>query len=590
MTADRFDVLYELYCDGALSPAEREEFLGHLETPAGRARFVELSTFVSVVADEVRYLVVPEHEKPSTRTLKAVRPAARRVRVRRSPGGVPAAVVIGIAAAAFVGLVALIASMSGAPKPLPPRETPVVERKAPVPGTTQPPPPEAPRPAPKPAALEPRVERREPEPFVAPPRPAPEAPEPARPVEPPPSPAPRKAAEKETTIAFVAHVESAAGKVSVPGGKGLKPGDGVETGPDGYALVRLGDGTKVELGGSTAISKVSERSVQVERGLVEVDAAKQPAGKPLVFGTPHAEAAVLGTGFTLWVTSRYSRLDVREGRVRFARLPGVTSATVGAGQFAVTGLPDLVARTAPAGWKAPAQGLNLWLKAETVARGPVSAWSDSSGNGLHAVQSSAAAQPALVANAWAGRPSIRFDGVDDHLELPAGFADFRAGMSVFVAARVESGPLWMRFLDLGKGPMCDNVFFGRKDGPHSLCLWVYANGVTRGKVNAPEGLVPDQVQSLSAVMSGAGKVALYRNGAAVGAGSTSVPAAVVRKPNYVGRSNYGESDPTLKGEIFEVLLFNRALSEQERAYIESYFALKYFDPTSPPALVRPSEK
>jgi hypothetical protein len=138
--------------------------------------------------------------------------------------------------------------------------------------------------------------------------------------------------------------------------------------------------------------------------------------------------------------------------------------------------------------------------------------------------------------------------------------------------------------------MCDNVFFGRKDVPHSLCLWVYANSVTRGKVDAPEGLVPEQVQSLSAVMSGAGKVTLYRNGAAVGAGSTSVPAAVVRKPNYVGRSNYGGSDPTLKGELFELLLFNRALSEQERAYIESYFALKYFDPTSPPAFVRPSEK
>ena len=585
MTPDRFECLYERYCDGELAPAEREEFLAALGTPEGRARFVEFSTFAAVVADEVRYMVVPG---PGSKPQAAARVSPRRARSRRSSPGSPLGLIFAVAAAVLVGIVVLIASVGGGAKPPAPapKERPVVERRAPAVELPRPVERETPRPPPPSAA--PDVERRDPEPFVPqPPRP----PDPVKQPEPPPpvetpKPAP-KPVEKETTVAVVAHVEAVSGKVSVPAGKGLRSGEGLETGADGYALVRLGDGTKVELGSATSIARVSERSVQLERGLIAVEAAKQAPGKPLVFATPHGEAAVLGTEFTLYVTPAFSRVDVREGRVKFTRLPGVSSVVVTAGQFAVTGQPELVARTGPGGWKAPAQNLLFWLRPDSLARGPVASWADSSGNGLHATQPVASAQPALVPNAWAGRPALRFDGADDHFELPAGFSDFRAGLSVFVVARIEAAPLWMRFLDLGKGPTCDNIFFGRKDAAQTLTLWVYANSVTRGKVDALEGVQPGAVHSYSSVMGSTGRVALYRNGAAVGTGTTSVPATVLRKPNYVGKSNYGGGDPTLKGDLFEMVLFNRAVSEQERAYIESYFALKYFDPTAPPALARP---
>ena len=68
----------------------------------------------------------------------------------------------------------------------------------------------------------------------------------------------------------------------------------------------------------------------------------------------------------------------------------------------------------------------------------MSAWLDQSGNGLNATAPTAGARPALVAGA---RPSLRFDGADDHLVLPAGFSDFRAGLTAFVVAKlVQKGP------------------------------------------------------------------------------------------------------------------------------------------------------
>jgi hypothetical protein len=59
----------------------------------------------------------------------------------------------------------------------------------------------------------------------------------------------------------------------------------------------------------------------------------------------------------------------------------------------------------------------LWLKASlgiTIGTG-VSAWADQSGNGHDFPQATGAAQPALEATGYAGKPSVLFDGVDDVL-------------------------------------------------------------------------------------------------------------------------------------------------------------------------------
>jgi hypothetical protein len=131
--------------------------------------------------------------------------------------------------------------------------------------------------------------------------------------------------------------------------------------------------------------------------------------------------------------------------------------------------------------------------------------------------------------------------------------------------------------------------FGRRDTPDKLGFWVFANNQSRGRIEAPGVVVADQVQSFGVILAMGGRATLYRNGAAVASGQTSVPVAVVRKPNGIVKSNTS-GDPYFKGDLFEILVYNRALGDAERLLVDGYLNAKYFDATSPPPLVRPGER
>lgn len=72
---------------------------------------------------------------------------------------------------------------------------------------------------------------------------------------------------------------------------------------------------------------------------------------------------------------------------------------------------------------------SLWLDAadsSTIAIGSgVSQWSDKSGNNRHATQSTASSQPALINNGLNNLDTIRLDGTNDVLYLPATITDVR---------------------------------------------------------------------------------------------------------------------------------------------------------------------
>jgi ferric-dicitrate binding protein FerR (iron transport regulator) len=608
MNADRFEELYERYRDGALSEAERSEFLALLEDPLNRARFARAASFEAVLSEELRLAEAPaESKRASSRSWPRV--GSRRIPVV-SPGAADEARVlrkIAFAAGAAVLIILLLIFVS-TPKS---GERPVVLRPkteaAPTRGTLV---PEAPRPsvevsplskAPPPPA--PELTARKFEPSVAPP-PGPQASPPMKPETPAEKPATAPEEPLRGSATFVASLERVAGEVLVgaePGeaGKGIASGRAVSTGRGGYAALRFADGSRVELGGETTLARVLEslsgKSAVLEQGIIFVDAVKQPSGRPLAITTVHAEALVVGTQFVLQATPVFTRIDVREGRVKFTRLPqAVSSVMVNAGHYAVAGSPgEAMSKPGVGLWKAPPAGLQLWLRADAGLKlngNSVAAWGDLSAAGNSAVQDKPASQPGFVAYALSGHPALRFDGVDDSLMLPDGFADFRAGLTAFVVVRPAAGRAWARFIDLDVGPACDNIVFGQKDAPDKLGFWVYNNSQTRGKVEAPGAVIAGELQSFCALLAPTGRVTLYRNGTALAAGDTSTPRSTARKPNMIGKSNSGGGDPFFKGDLFEILLYNRALSEAERVYIESYLNAKYLDPTTPPASLRPAEK
>jgi hypothetical protein len=610
----RFEELYEGYCDGALTQTERGEFLRLLEDPAYRAQLVRLSTYEAAIGEELKLAGVREtgDQKPSSRTNPKV--GSRRIPIQPPETADEARLLsrIAIAAVAAVLLILVLVFVSSTK---PDEARPVVARPKPEPvaprETAAPEPPKV-APEPAPVAKEPPPPAGDPlQPPPLAPAPARSEPAPERPAPPsrtatetPGKSAPTRTEEPRESVTFVATVERVSGEIAVGGeaaavGKGVASGQGVSTGRGGYGSLRYSDGTRVELAAETTLSRIvdgpSGKTATLEQGMISVDAVKQPAGRPLVITTAQAEATVVGTQFVLSASAGVTRLDVREGRVKFTRLPqGVSSVTVREGHYAVAGASgDLAAKPGTGLWKAPTSGLQMWLRADQGVKtnGPtVAAWLDQSPAANSAVQDKPSAQPMFVASALAGRPAIRFDGVDDFFSLPDGFSDFRAGLTAFVVVRPAPGGAWSRFIDLDVGPACENIVFGRKDAADKLGFWVYTNSLTKGKVEAPGAVVANEVQSFCALLAPGGKVTLFRNGAGVGTGETSMPKSTLRKPNTLAKSNSGGGDPFFKGELFEILLYNRALSEAERTYVESYLNAKYLDPTVPPATLRPAEK
>ena len=127
-------------------------------------------------------------------------------------------------------------------------------------------------------------------------------------------------------------------------GTPLLPGDHVRVGDGAQARIDYQDKTALHLDQRTNIQLPADGSlaasvgkrVVLTWGRVTADVAKQPAGRPMVFTTPNAQATVLGTVLTLEFTSTASatRLDVTEGLVGITDNANRTLVEVPAGHFA----------------------------------------------------------------------------------------------------------------------------------------------------------------------------------------------------------------------------------------------------------------
>jgi hypothetical protein len=341
--------------DGALAdalfadPRLRAEILGDQRVDGVLRGLSRVGAEAEAFTEGVRVRLKSERDatrfiRKIEQRLAASRPT-HRYRARRGGGeGFERWIAWALAAAALFGIVLALAVSSGR-APEGPRSA-AREGRAPS-GPTEPAPEPVPSPAPKapehsPAAPEARPpgERR---PEAPPARN--EAVPAAQPIDKPEPPKPDKPtptrATDEAGVVAVGTLERAQGQVVVarklPGQAGQKiaAGDSVECGGRSGAVFRFADGSRLELGADTAVRRFAAASAFVAQGAVAAEVVRQAPGAAVVLFTPHAEARVLGTRFTLTVSARGTRLDVREGRVRLTRLPDGASVDVPGGYYAV---------------------------------------------------------------------------------------------------------------------------------------------------------------------------------------------------------------------------------------------------------------
>jgi len=237
---------------------------------------------------------------------------------------------------------------------------------------------------------------------------------------------------------------------------------------------------------------------------------------------------------------------------------------------------DVVHNAGPVG---PTIGLTAWFRADagTVADGgKVAQWQDQSGHGRHALQAAPANRPQLIPNAMNSKPVLRFEGLTQvmQFECPVGG---QTAMTIFMVSSAaknqagtelgnnaalqwpETGPWGAVFLSpqqqkisyrFGTSQFGNMGFWdrqqnggptltmSRKDGPRED-LWV-------------QGALVASAKDKSWSVAHTGDLAL------IGAGGDNP-----RAPKGFA------------GDIAEILVFMRALSEPERDAIERYLRGKY---------------
>jgi hypothetical protein len=340
---------------GPLDPADQSRLQSHLSgCDACRRESAEL-------AGTVRLLGRPESEPVDVQRdafavalkRKIGKKTARKAVLRPIPAARPAWVLPASLAAAFMLVIVGVVLYPRphpvdiavrppdplpAPKPAPPIPPPPVPAlKPPAPPPVVPSPP-TPPPDLKPAPVEPST-----------PTPAPKPkPEPAPTPEPPPPPPPPVVRE---TVAVMAHIESFHGEVAVSTetgrvpakpGMDLIPGHLLQTGARaGSVVIKITDGTRITLAADSILRLAADvkagagRRFELSRGLLRAEVMKQPAGAPMLFETPTADARVLGTELLLSAAADSTRLEVRTGKVKLIRREDGVSADVAAGQVAV---------------------------------------------------------------------------------------------------------------------------------------------------------------------------------------------------------------------------------------------------------------
>jgi hypothetical protein len=202
-------------------------------------------------------------------------------------------------------------------------------------------------------------------------------------------------------------------------------------------------------------------------------------------------------------------------------------------------------------------GLVLWARADVgvVTEGEiVTAWTDSSGRGndLKPDPATPSQRPLFVSNAHASLPAVRFDGVDDSLQFTSKITTIR---TVFWVVRADPAASGLRFL---LGGMDTYDFY---PGPNRQ-LWntsSYLHTAIRSGETRVDGVVIDGMTTNRPTASPA-VISLVTTG--------NVTAdAFSRDRSYLGTAWWGD--------LAELIVYDRALSNAERQAVEAHLALKY---------------
>lgn len=235
-------------------------------------------------------------------------------------------------------------------------------------------------------------------------------------------------------------------------------------------------------------------------------------------------------------------------------------------------------------------GLQAWYKSDTgVTESPagvVSAWADQSGNGYTLSQATAGMRPTIVAGQLNGYPAVRFDGVDDGLQSAVNVATFPSKRGTcFVVCKPTA--------EFGNG-----LIFGTYDGGVSVSWDISVDQETLAPTQefamlsqANEHWKMTQEIGDPFQYGGAGYILFglrrdsdteyfgWLNGKQHRETANSNPMPATGQPvsNTLKMGQSFVPGHYYKGDVVEVLLYDRMLTDVERQHVERYLFKRYAD-------------
>jgi hypothetical protein len=221
----------------------------------------------------------------------------------------------------------------------------------------------------------------------------------------------------------------------------------------------------------------------------------------------------------------------------------------------------------------PTSGLQLWLRADygvTATEGKVTSWAVE-GSSLKAEAKDPAESPSIVAKAINGKPALRFDGDHNMLEVPmsidAEAAPELTVISVWSSATADKNPL--------------RKLYGADDGGYDRAAGIddRASDASNYTVFAGSGGVvgiftfAPNTANLTIENYANKKLNTWVNGAAA---KSNIDAEYDHMPDhlYIGGTGHSYTE-SWKGDLAEMLIYKRTLTDDERKKIEDYLGAKY---------------
>lgn len=240
-----------------------------------------------------------------------------------------------------------------------------------------------------------------------------------------------------------------------------------------------------------------------------------------------------------------------------------------------------VTRTATGG-AAPALGvtstLQLWLKADAGvtagAAGEVIEWKDQSGKNNHAASVDADTAPLAAAAAVNSLPAIRFDGVDDRLEVPdSDSVSITGDITSFFVVKMDDLATFRAVWAKTSGNLPSPTDFYTL--PSSGIPRVYRGNGTGTSLANVDGASAVSAGNFNLVgFSAAGAtVSHFLNGSPNGSGTGTTGTGDMDRPLYIGTRD--DLFTRLKGDLAELLIYDSALSAADLGNVQLYLAGKY---------------